>query len=525
MSSSYVTEPVTRGKVVLQTTRGPVDIELWARESPLAARNFVQLALDGYYDNTVFHRLVPNFILQGGDPTGTGHGGESASGEKLPVETHQRLRFARRGLVALADGGSQFFFTLDKTPELQGRHTIFGRVAGDTLFNVLDMADQPTDASERPVNPPRILGAEIVENPFDDIVPRDISAMNRSATAKTAAEPAAPKARKATKRSLAMLSFGDEETPLAVPAKKKKPTPSAIPDAEDAAALPPPKRKAEPAAPAPVVSPTRTSMPPPSPRKRTPQKAAPPSPAPVPAPAPAQDGDDLDFAAAMRKQIQQRAELLAKSNPAATAPETKTPAAPANPAASAAKPSKPAKPDPSSAVRELEKAKLAAKQRAKARSGGDILAALASFRSKLHDAPASPSTPSTHTTKDLPACVLHSVPGCLSCTDSFSAPADGDAAVSDAGWLAHRLKFDKDHLGKDLRQRTTVDDDGYMVLDPRAGVAALPGLGDAPAPSAKALAARGGGGGREWDRERPPRDERATRYSAPRGNSGGRGEL
>ncbi len=74
MSSIYINEPPTRGKVVLTTSMGPLEIELWPKEAPKAVRNFVQLCLEGYYDQSIFHRLVKGFILQGGDPTGTGHG-------------------------------------------------------------------------------------------------------------------------------------------------------------------------------------------------------------------------------------------------------------------------------------------------------------------------------------------------------------------------------------------------------------------------------------------------------------------
>jgi len=75
MSSNYVQEPPTTGKVILYTSHGELDIELWTRETPLACRNFIQLCMEGYYDNTIFHRIIPSFMIQGGDPTGTGTGG------------------------------------------------------------------------------------------------------------------------------------------------------------------------------------------------------------------------------------------------------------------------------------------------------------------------------------------------------------------------------------------------------------------------------------------------------------------
>lgn len=85
MSNIYVNEPATNGKVILKTTVGEIEVELWSKETPKACRNFVQLCMEGYYDDTAFHRLVRGFIVQGGDPTGTGEGGESIYGEPFKV--------------------------------------------------------------------------------------------------------------------------------------------------------------------------------------------------------------------------------------------------------------------------------------------------------------------------------------------------------------------------------------------------------------------------------------------------------
>lgn len=74
MPSIYVSEPPTKGKVILNTTHGPLDIKLWPKEAPKAVRNFVQLCLEGYYDNNIFHRIIKIFLVQGGDPTGAGTG-------------------------------------------------------------------------------------------------------------------------------------------------------------------------------------------------------------------------------------------------------------------------------------------------------------------------------------------------------------------------------------------------------------------------------------------------------------------
>ena len=179
MSSVYELEPPTQGRVQLRTCAGPLDVELWPREAPRACRNFVQLCLEGYYDGAPFHRVVKEFLVQGGDPTGTGRGGASAfAGEPFADEFHTRLQFRRRGLVACAgagapdSNGSQFFVTLGRCDHLNKKHTIFGSVTGDSLYNLLRLGERETDAEDRPVDPPRILGARVLENPFDDVVPR-----------------------------------------------------------------------------------------------------------------------------------------------------------------------------------------------------------------------------------------------------------------------------------------------------------------------------------------------------------------
>ncbi|XP_057372862.1 spliceosome-associated protein CWC27 homolog [Daphnia carinata] len=208
MSNIYVQEPPTNGKVVLTTSLGEIEIELWSKECPKACRNFVQLCLEEFFNGTIFHRVVPNFIAQGGDPTGTGHGGESIYGEPFKNEVHSRLRFVRRGLVATANTGnndneSQFFFTLGACPELQNKHTIFGRVGGNTLFNMIKFNDLDIDNEERPRHPPKILKTEVINNPFPDIEPR-ISQKQVKGPEETK-----PKVKKT--KNLKLLSFGDEE--------------------------------------------------------------------------------------------------------------------------------------------------------------------------------------------------------------------------------------------------------------------------------------------------------------------------
>ncbi|CAI6333754.1 unnamed protein product [Periconia digitata] len=213
MSVKYNLEPPPTAKVILHTTFGDLELELFAKQTPITSRNFLQLCLDGYYDNTVFHRLVKGFILQGGDPTGTGQGGESSyNGDPFADEFNSRLKYTRRGLLGMAntgkkdDNGSQFFFTLASTPELEGRNTLFGRVAGDTIFNLLKMADAELaeGSDERPMYPTRITGAEIIINPFEDMVKRNNVQLS------TEAEVKKPKKSK-RKAGKALLSFAGDE--------------------------------------------------------------------------------------------------------------------------------------------------------------------------------------------------------------------------------------------------------------------------------------------------------------------------
>ncbi|DAZ97826.1 TPA: hypothetical protein N0F65_002496 [Lagenidium giganteum] len=228
MSNIYVTEPNTEGKVLLHTSFGDIDVELWPQQAPKACRNFVQLCVDGYYDNTIFHRIIAGFMIQGGDPTGTGNGGESSYGEAFFDEFHQRLRFNHRGILAMANENkpnsnhSQFFFTLDACEFLNRKHTIFGKVTGNTIFNLLSVGDMETDSSERPLNPPKLLSAEVLWNPFDDIVPRALASRKATEGADDAKKKR-KKDRKATK-DMKLLSFGDEEEEFQQAVAKKKKT-------------------------------------------------------------------------------------------------------------------------------------------------------------------------------------------------------------------------------------------------------------------------------------------------------------
>ncbi|KAK3011041.1 hypothetical protein RJ639_012662 [Escallonia herrerae] len=214
MSSIYVSEPPTKGKVVLTTTHGPIDVELWPKEAPKAVRNFVQLCLEGFYHDTIFHRIIRSFMVQGGDPTGTGTGGESIYGGMFADEFHSRLRFNHRGLVACANAGSphsngsQFFISLDRCDWLDKKHTIFGKVTGDSIYNLVNLGDVEIGENDRPLDPPpKIISVEVLWNPFDDIVPR--AAPPRSLPSSTLDTSNKDTKKKATKK-LNLLSFGEE---------------------------------------------------------------------------------------------------------------------------------------------------------------------------------------------------------------------------------------------------------------------------------------------------------------------------
>ncbi|PNS15519.1 hypothetical protein CAC42_778 [Sphaceloma murrayae] len=226
MASTYNVEPPPTGKVLLKTTAGDIVLELFGKQTPLATRNFIQHCLDGYYDNTIFHRLVPGFIIQGGDPTGLGTGGDAAINDGAPFadEFHTRLRFNRRGLLGMANSGSkddntsQFFLTLDKTTELQGKNTMFGRVEGDTIYNLMKLGESELaeEGGDRPLYPPKVLGTEILVNPFEGMAAR-----LRIAQA-TMEEGKAKKKRKVTKGA---LSFGDDDVAVQPVVKKAKVNP------------------------------------------------------------------------------------------------------------------------------------------------------------------------------------------------------------------------------------------------------------------------------------------------------------
>jgi len=116
----------------IQTDNGDIVLQLFADKTPNTVNNFVFLAREGFYDGVIFHRVIENFMVQGGDPTGTGRGGP---GYSFADEFHPELRHDGPGILSMANAGpntngSQFFITHVATPHLDGKHSVFGRVTG-----------------------------------------------------------------------------------------------------------------------------------------------------------------------------------------------------------------------------------------------------------------------------------------------------------------------------------------------------------------------------------------------------------
>ncbi|KAF8589432.1 cyclophilin-type peptidyl-prolyl cis-trans isomerase, partial [Ramaria rubella] len=143
--------------VTLHTSLGELKIEIFCEAVPKAAENFLALCASNTYDNTIFHRNIRGFMIQGGDPTGTGKGGQSIWGKPFADELRSTLKFNARGVVAMANSGpdtnkSQFFITYSKQAHLDGKYSIPMRRA-HPYFRVIDGADSTLDAMEKvPVN-------------------------------------------------------------------------------------------------------------------------------------------------------------------------------------------------------------------------------------------------------------------------------------------------------------------------------------------------------------------------------------
>lgn len=159
-------DPTARYTAIIRTNLGDMDIELFPAQAPVAVNNFIFLANDGFYNGVIFHRVIPSFMIQGGDPTGTGSGGP---GYKFQDEFGGGLTFDQPGRLAMANAGpgtngSQFFVTTVSTPHLNGAHTIFGQVTrGQGVADAISLVE--TAAQNKPVTPIVIKGIDISKNP------------------------------------------------------------------------------------------------------------------------------------------------------------------------------------------------------------------------------------------------------------------------------------------------------------------------------------------------------------------------
>jgi peptidylprolyl isomerase len=151
---------------VLETTSGKIEIELRADIAPLAVKNFTTHIKNGFYNKVIFHRVIKNFMIQSGDPLGTGMGGKSIWNKSFKDEFSPNVTFDKVGILAMANrgpntNGSQFFITTAKTPWLNGKHTIFGYVTNDTYKNVQKIENSKIARGNKPIKTQRIIKAYI----------------------------------------------------------------------------------------------------------------------------------------------------------------------------------------------------------------------------------------------------------------------------------------------------------------------------------------------------------------------------
>ncbi|KAK6086842.1 peptidyl-prolyl isomerase cwc27 [Seiridium cupressi] len=527
MSSIYNLEPQPTASVIIHTTQGDLSVELFAKQTPLTSRNFLQLALDGYYDNTIFHRLVPGFILQGGDPTGTGNGGESIydggalDGELDPWpadqrhgknagpmgvnfrdEFHSRLKFNRRGLLGMANegkadsNGSQFFFTLDKANELDNKNTVFGRIVGDTIYNLARMGEaEVAEGSERPLYPIKITSIEILVNPFGDMKKRERVARHSQPSA-----PTVKKEKKKPKGGKKLLSFGDDEGEgEAAPVIKKAKFDARVVmdiDEEEPSEPKPTKRKKEetavkksiPVREVPVSAPKpRSPSPPPKREVVKPKYEEYTSPEPEPSRKSALERANEEIAAlkaSMRRETHaEPVKEVKKTGIEQFIPETAT---------RGRKRRRGAGDDTISAPEyaQFEDFKARLRQAAPLMSGKED-----PRMDVVKDTKSEPVGISGAGDDDGEAelCDLHFIANCQSCKSWADAEKEDES--DDEGWMGHALSFAADKLGKDLNYRKKAEDE-LVVIDPREKARTLKEEKKAKAE------ARAGGSGREWDQAR-----------------------
>ncbi|KAJ4131027.1 Peptidyl-prolyl isomerase cwc27 [Fusarium equiseti] len=524
MSAIYNLEPQPTGSVIIHTTRGELSVELFAKQTPLTCRNFLQLALDGYYDNTIFHRLIPGFILQGGDPTGTGNGGESIydggafsgdldpwpmdqrmgknagpTGINFKDEFHSRLKFNRRGLLGSANesrpdtNGSQFFFTLDKSEELNGKNTMFGRIAGDTIYNLAKMGEAEVDeATERPTYPVKIERIEILVNPFEDMKKR--SRVATQAPSKTTTTKDKKKKRKGGKQ---LLSFGDDEGDDDMPVLKKKKFDTRIvmeaPEENDVLSKPTKTKtndmKESASEKRPLIADEdkdkdSEQVIPSEPPKEVRRKPAPPVKMEVEDESPEPEAPRKT---ALERANEEMAALMASMRRTVHSDE-------------------PVKEKKKSTLESMipETSVKGGRKRGKASEDPKMLRSIQAFQSRLGKAPPEKDNePSAREAakeegdtqaadEEAELCDLHFIANCQSCT---SWDKQEKEESDDEGWMSHSLSFAADKLGKDLNNRRKAEEE-LVVIDPREKARTLKDEKKA------ARDARQGNSGRAWDQAR-----------------------
>jgi peptidyl-prolyl cis-trans isomerase SDCCAG10 len=531
MSSLYNLEPQPTASCILHTTSGDISLELWAQQIPLTCRNFLQLCLDGYYDNTIFHRLVPGFILQGGDPTGTGSGGESIydggnfaeareEGGIWPMEDrkgknfgprgvgfkdefHSRIKFNRRGLLAMANegpdsNGSQFFITLGDTPELQGKNTLFGRVEGETIYNVARMGEAEVGEGDRPMYPTKITSVEVLVNPFKD--------MERRARVAPVVEQSKADAGKKKKRKPGkqLLSFGGDDgdaEDVQPVAKKAKFDTRIVMDSQESAPQPEHKAKENKESKKRAVKPVSVSS---SPEPERPVSKT------LPSRTSKVDSRDISSSP---EPVQKVSSLLERTN--AQIAELKA----------SMKRNVQVAPVQEKKKSVLESMIPATSVRGRKRHPGEsappdkrAMDILNAFKSKLEQAPPEREAPKveplpggmedksgeTEGDEEAALCDLHFIANCLSCRKwDEQGEADNDEDEDDVGWMSHALSFKEDKLGKDLSYRKKAEDE-LVVIDPREKARTLKEEKRAQ------REAKAGGSGRAWDQARNDKMARAS---------------
>jgi peptidyl-prolyl cis-trans isomerase-like protein 2 len=169
-----VVRPAPRKAYVsMHTSLGDLNIELHADLVPQTCKNFLMLAARGYYNGVTFHRAIKHFMLQGGDPTGTGKGGLSAWGKPFKDEFHSSLKHDKRGVVSMANSGpasngSQFFILFKSAAHLDGKHSVFGQLVGGLETTLSAMERVPTDGQDKPQTPIVINAITVFDDPFEE---------------------------------------------------------------------------------------------------------------------------------------------------------------------------------------------------------------------------------------------------------------------------------------------------------------------------------------------------------------------